>query len=75
MRRGAHVAGEPDERPSLPPEGIVGDLVDLTGLGAAGLDFTALEAGDDGPLARSIARLLAEAEHPDEAVAGFNSSI
>lgn len=55
----------------VPDDAIPSELVDLTTVNLAALD--ALDA--DSTLARSIARLLADAERPDEAVAGFNSSI
>jgi FXSXX-COOH protein len=61
---------EPDTAVSKIPDMLVSEIPDLSTVG-----FAALEIPDGSPLGQAIARLLAEAARPDEAVAGFNSSI
>jgi FXSXX-COOH protein len=49
---------------------VVSGLIDLTGVDLAGL-----ETPDSPVLASALQKIRDEIEHPDEAVAGFDSSL
>jgi FXSXX-COOH protein len=65
-----YVARLEETRMDGPPTEVPSELVDLTHISLADLEIE-----DGSILARSIQRLLREAARPDEAIAGFNSSI
>jgi FXSXX-COOH protein len=49
---------------------VLSHLVDLTGV-----DLTDLGALDESPLAHALQQIRDEIQHPEEAVAGFQSSL
>ncbi|MGF7236410.1 MAG: FxSxx-COOH cyclophane-containing RiPP peptide [Frankia sp.] len=76
-REQSHNPMRPDEVVAADPStGDVGsDLVDLTAIDLNDLSILGNIRDTDSTLSRSIRRILREAERPDEAIAGFNSSI
>lgn len=52
------------------PDEIVSELIDLTGV-----DLDELRTVDKAVLAASLERIIDEVEHPEGAVAGFQSSL